>query len=162
MPVPPPNAGIRYSTFLDDRPVFHPAANPMISVDTAKLSDGYRRLRLVAEFGKNVIWSSFGEKGFTVNNHGRSVTLSGVAEREKISASKQRALSVTFSGVPVRVGIVSGARELVSQPATGSSPVALTVDAGLSGCGPVAWAAFAEYEDGERVFSVPARLEVTE
>ena len=162
MPVPPPNAGIRYSTFLDGRPVFHPAPNPMVSVDTAKLSDGYHRLRLVAEFGKNVIWSAFGEKGFTVNNHGRSVTLLGVAAREKVSASKQRALSVTFSGAPVRVGIVSGSRELVSQQAPKASPAELLVNAGLSGCGPVAWAAFAEYEDGERVLSVPVRLEVAE
>jgi len=67
-PPPPRGVPIQLKAYLDGVPVFQPPTGPGISLDTRKMSNGPHRLRVVAEFGQNVLWSAQDERAFTVKN----------------------------------------------------------------------------------------------
>lgn len=162
MPAAPPGSGIRFKVYLDGVPVFHPPVKSMISLDTRKLSDGFHRLRMVAEFGINVTWSAFDEKGFEVDNHGKRVVMGGVSGKEKIPMSEKRSIPVSFTGKPVRAGLACGVKELYSMDISEEASAILSFDPAIMGSGPVELSAFVEYDGGERVYSKPVFAEIVE
>ncbi len=150
---------LRFEYFLDGRRVAGAANSPELELDTTRLADGYHRLRVVASGGRPVAMPAFSVKGFTVDNHGRAVSLAGAPDRSEVDYHATLPLQAAATGGAREVGLVH--RERVLRTVAATNTAALPLAAALLGQGPGTVQAFARYADGMEVRSTPLSLNVT-
>jgi len=156
-PRPSATSNIRYTPYIDGKLFFSPPNKNEIQIDTTKLTDGWHNIRVVASFGSQIVWQTFDDYGFSVNNHGRSIRLTGIKHREKIKINEKKEVSIQATDTPIRTGLAYGLKEIEWQHTSGGSGFFNPKEIAA---GPCTLQAFAEYEDGEKIYSKPVLFRI--
>jgi hypothetical protein len=152
-----PEARIFY--LLDGRSVLASGTPPLVHLNTTQLADGYHELRAIVYSGGLVRHQGYSTLGFTVNNHGRRIALSGLVTNEVLTVESQHNVRVKADPPPRELALLHNETLLARQPWTDEG--AYVIDASLLGAGPNAVQLVAVYEDGEMVRSAPVPVQVT-
>jgi hypothetical protein len=151
----PTNPPPRYSFFLDGREAAHASLRSGIVFDTAKLPEGYHRLRGVATCGDTLRFSAQAGAGFVWNPGGKMPVLYGLAAGARISSTNVLQVQITAPIAAREVGLLQGERLLVRGPARN-----LTLDPARLGAGPVELQPVAWSLDGTASRGEPVAFEV--
>jgi hypothetical protein len=147
-----PDAGFRYSFFLDGKEIQPVSESYSVRVHAEELSDGYHELRAVARLRHRVEFSASTDKGFMVDRLGRSVSI--LPDIKQLKKYKH-AIKVQIAGPdrPEQLRLLAGEQVIHQVPY--SDDAGLILDELLVGEGPVRLRAVAVYDDGMEVSSPP-------
>jgi hypothetical protein len=144
---------------LNSRPVMLPGKpSARIKLPGKQLADGYHTLRCIAYGNQNLRSQTFSETGFSINNAGRSVALSGYGQGQKVDLYHPLQFGVSAEGEPGDVAIVVQER-IVAQKKY-EPGVMISLHPILLGAGPVSFQAVAIYAGETAVRSPPLKLQL--
>jgi len=144
--------------FLDGRPINQPGNQAQLSINSARLNDGYHELRAVAYASESIRHQGFDIKNFVTRNRERSVELGGFTNRQQVDLYHPLTFQIRAEGSPREAAVISQERVLIREPYTSNMTLSVRLD--QIGAGPVRFQAVVVYPDNEAVRSNPLLLDI--
>jgi len=147
--VPGARMPILYTALLDGKQIKNPDGTTLIELPFAEMGDGYHEVRIVAQIKAPVALGGVLNKSFTVNKKGRSLEITGVADRDP----QQIVFTVEAKGEekPEEIYLLWNGRRI----ACAAYGAELAFDERTLGEGPHRVQAVAGYADGMTARSAP-------